>query len=91
MKERYRQGMAEAVGVPWHEMSQEQRNYEFVTAPGWWFESSSTLDRVTTTIPKLLHSRMDEIGIDYSVLYPTQGLFFDRIPDPEVRQAGVGG
>ena len=43
MKERYRQGMAEAVGVPWHEMSQEQRNYEFVTAPGWWFESSSTL------------------------------------------------
>ena len=91
MKERYRQGMDEAVGVPWHEMSQEQRNYEFATAPGWWFESSSTLDRVTTTIPKLLHSRMDEIGIDYSVLYPTQGLFFDRIPDPEVRQAGCRG
>ena len=46
---------------------------------------------MTTTIPKLLHARMDEIGIDYSVLYPTQGLFFDRIPDPDVRQAGCRG
>lgn len=91
MKERYRKGLDEAVGVDWHKMTQEQRNYEFVTAPGWWFESPKTLDRVTTTIPKLLHERMDEIGIDYAVLYPTQGLFFDRIPDPEVRQAGCRG
>ena len=91
MKKRYEEGLAHAVGVRWHEMSQQQRDYEFVTAPGWWFESPKTLDRVTATIPKLLHSRMDEIGIDYAVLYPTQGLFFDRIPDPEVRQAGCRG
>ena len=91
MKKRYEEGLAQAVGVHWHEMSQKQRDYEFVTAPGWWFESPKTVDRVTATIPKLLHSRMDEIGIDYAVLYPTQGLFFDRIPDPEVRQAGCRG
>ena len=91
MRERYQKGLDEAVGAQWHQMSNDQRRYDFITAPGWWFESPSTLDRVTATLPKLMHRRMDEMGIDFAVLYPTYGLFFDRIPDVEVRQAACRG
>ena len=34
----------------------------------------STLDRMTVMLPALLHRRLDEIGIDFALLYPTSGL-----------------
>ena len=41
---------------------------------GWWgVPTQNTLDRATAMIPGLLHERMDELGIDVTVLYPTLG------------------
>lgn len=58
-------------------------------APPWWFApTKNTFDRATVTIPRLLNERMEELGIDYAVLYPTLGLGFDRIKDEEVRMVG---
>src|SRR5437867_4053838 len=48
-----------------------------------------TLDRMTVTLPKLLYGRLDEIGIDFSLLYPSFGLPLLCFPDAEVRQAGA--
>jgi predicted TIM-barrel fold metal-dependent hydrolase len=43
---------------------------------GWWaFPTRNALDRATAMVPDLLHRRLDEIGIDVCVLYPTHGLF----------------
>jgi predicted TIM-barrel fold metal-dependent hydrolase len=38
-------------------------------------------------LPRLLHERLDELGIDFAVLYPTAGLRVPRIADDTQRRA----
>jgi predicted TIM-barrel fold metal-dependent hydrolase len=47
------------------------------------------LDRMTVILPGLLHQRLEEIGIDFALLYPTSGLSVLSIPDDELRQAAA--
>jgi predicted TIM-barrel fold metal-dependent hydrolase len=55
---------------------------------GWWgLPARNTLDRATATIPRLLYERLDELGIDVAVLYPTLGLAAMAVDDDELRQA----
>ncbi len=55
---------------------------------GWWgLPARNTLDRATATIPKLLYDRLDEIGIDVAILYPTLGLVPMALDDDDVRRA----
>ena len=53
--------------------------------------SDNTLDLATVRSPKLLNERMDDFGIDYMVLFPSEGMFTTPIRDPEVRRAAVRG
>src|SRR5581483_7963210 len=54
----------------------------------WWpFPTKNTLDRATAMAPKLLYQRLDELGFDFTVLYPTTGLGLYSINDAEMRQA----
>lgn len=56
--------------------------------PPWWaVPSRNTLDRATAMLPKLLYERLDEIGLDFAVLYPTHGLFALGLDDDELRGA----
>ena len=56
----------------------------------WWgFPAANTLDRATTTLPRLLHERMDELGLDFAVLYPTYGLGAMSVDHEDVRKAAV--
>ncbi len=48
--------------------------------------ASNPLDRATAFLPGLLHERMDEIGLDFSVLYTSVGLACFNHPDDEVRR-----
>jgi predicted TIM-barrel fold metal-dependent hydrolase len=69
-------------------LSNEQRKDEGRAQEAWWaFPTRNTLDRATAMIPKLLYQRMEELGLDFTVLYPTSGLGFYAIGDAEVRQA----
>jgi predicted TIM-barrel fold metal-dependent hydrolase len=55
---------------------------------GWWgVPAANTLDRATAMLPRLLHSRLDELGIDLAILYPTLGLTVMAIDDDELRRA----
>src|SRR6266851_1839524 len=66
----------------------EQRRRERRAQQSWWpFPTKNTLDRATAMIPKLLYQRMEELGLDFSVLYPTQGLGIYAIRNDEIRQA----
>ena len=47
------------------------------------------LDRMTVMLPELLYRRLDEIGIDFALLYPTSGLSVLSNPDDELRQAAA--
>ena len=68
----------------------DERADRWTPNTGWWaFPAANTLDRATVSMPKLLHHRMDELGIDFSVLYPTTCLAFNHLPgdaNAEMRQ-----
>jgi predicted TIM-barrel fold metal-dependent hydrolase len=69
-------------------MSLEQRRHERRAQQSWWpFPTRNTRDRATAMIPKLLYERMVELGLDFAVLYPTQGLGIYAIRNDEIRQA----
>ena len=72
----------------WYHLTPDQRLEQRATRPPWWgFPTKNTLDRATATLPRLLYERMDALGLDFSILYPTQGLFFLHIGDEEMRRA----
>lgn len=54
----------------------------------WWaFPTRNTLDRATAMVPRLLYERLDELGLDFCVLYPTTGLAVPFIGNDELRRA----
>jgi predicted TIM-barrel fold metal-dependent hydrolase len=72
-------------------MTPEQRSEARPGIPVWWpLPAENTLDRATSSLPKLMHARMDEIGLDFAVVYPSLGLLVLTLPgiaDDELRQA----
>jgi predicted TIM-barrel fold metal-dependent hydrolase len=44
--------------------------------PFWTVPAANTVDRMTVALPRLLRHRMDALGLDYSVLFPTIGMSF---------------
>ena len=68
-------------------LSEAERRDDWVSRPAWWpTPAKNTLDRATVSLPKLLHERMDEIGLDYAVLYPSLGLALPSLNDEEMRR-----
>jgi predicted TIM-barrel fold metal-dependent hydrolase len=57
----------------------------------WGRQSTNTLDRATAMMPRLLYDRLDELGLDYGVIYPTSGLSIPRIADDATRRAVIRG
>ena len=47
-----------------------------------------TVDRAASYLPALLYSRLDDLGFDYTVLYPSSGLTLGFIEDDDVRRLG---
>ena len=39
----------------------------------------------TSSLPKLLHQRLDEMGLDFTIIYPSLGLFLVHLGDDELR------
>jgi predicted TIM-barrel fold metal-dependent hydrolase len=53
----------------------------------WGIPTRNTLDRATAMLPDLMYRRLDELGIDYAVLYPTYGLTVTALGNTELRCA----
>src|SRR4051812_23247469 len=71
-------------------MTQHARNERRVAIPNFWNrQAENTLDRATAMMPKMLYERLDEIGTDFAVIYPTAGLRLPRIKDDETRRAVI--
>ena len=61
---------------------------EWRAMPSWWgWPTRNVRDRATSHLPRLLYERLDELGIDVTILYPSMSLAFLDAPDPEL--AGV--
>jgi predicted TIM-barrel fold metal-dependent hydrolase len=52
----------------------------------WWTLPTNTLDRATGFLLRLMHERLEELGIDFSVLFPSLGLTVMGHPDDEIRR-----
>ena len=45
---------------------------EWKAMPSWWgWQTKNVYDRATSHLPKLLYSRLDEMGIDFTLMYPS--------------------
>ena len=64
----------------------ERREQRIAQEAFWALPTKNTRDRATAMMPKLLYNRMEELGLDFTVLYPTAGLGLPRIPDANVRK-----
>ena len=70
------------------EMSVAERRRQRIGQQGFWaVPTRNTRDRATAMMPGLLYERMDELGLDFAILYPTAGLGLPRLVDPVLRKA----
>jgi predicted TIM-barrel fold metal-dependent hydrolase len=53
----------------------------------WSSPSENVLDRATAMLPRLMYERLDDLGIDFCVVYPTAGLSYHRMQDTKMRRA----
>ena len=72
----------------WYELTDAERFEGHVPRPAFWVHpAKNTGDLATAILPNLTRARMDEIGVDVSIVYPTFGLVVPRIPNGDVRRA----
>ena len=54
--------------------TEQKREFGMMRIPWWGLPTRNTLDRATAMLPQLMYERLDELGLDFAVLYPTYGL-----------------
>src|SRR5258708_27646270 len=73
-------------------MTLEQRTEKGAAMEGFWGRQSvNTADRATAMMPRMLYERLDELGRDFCIVYPTAGTGIPRIADDATRRAVIRG
>jgi predicted TIM-barrel fold metal-dependent hydrolase len=63
-----------------------ERRYRRHRRGHWWERPMADVeDSVTPQLPRLMYERLDEFGIDFSIVYPSQGLLCAHVRDDEDR------
>ena len=71
----------------WYALSPEERARRRVARPPWWgTPARNTRDLATAMFPSLFYERLDELGIDFSIVYPSVGLAFLHLDDEDERR-----
>jgi predicted TIM-barrel fold metal-dependent hydrolase len=65
----------------------DDENYWTKDSGSWVWPTRNTLDRATATLPKLYAERLDEFGIDFAIVYPSDGLSAPQFAEDDLRQA----
>jgi predicted TIM-barrel fold metal-dependent hydrolase len=73
----------------WYGLSDAERRARWTHRTPFWGEPlrNHGLDLATASFPDLLHARLDQIGIDFTVLFPTIGINPQGYADEDVRRA----
>jgi predicted TIM-barrel fold metal-dependent hydrolase len=66
---------------------EQRREVAMMRIPWWGIPTRNTLDRATAMLPQLLYRRLDQLGIDLTIVYPTYGLTAIHLTDEELRRA----
>src|ERR1700745_3174882 len=71
-------------------MTVAERRHKRIGQQAFWArQAENTLDRATAMMPQLLYDRLDELGLDFVVVYPTPGLRLRRVQDDPARRAVI--
>ena len=71
----------------WHEQTPSERAVTRTPRGPWWSAPAArSIDLATALFPELLYERLDELGIDFGVVYPSLGLVFLHTPDERYRR-----
>ena len=71
----------------WHEQTPKERAVTRTPRGPWWSSPAGhTIDLATALFPELLYERLEELGIDFGVVYPSLGLVFLHTPDERYRR-----
>ncbi len=77
------------MGYDWYRLTPQQRHDRWARRPPFYVvPARNTIDLATGLFPQLLNQRMDELGFDYAVLYPTIGLHAPMFAQEEIRRLG---
>jgi predicted TIM-barrel fold metal-dependent hydrolase len=88
MVERFKSLADSPMVFRWYRLTPEQRRELRAPRPIWWgHPSGQTLDRATSSLPRLHHQRLDEMGLDFAIVYPSFGMFMLHVGDDEMRRA----
>src|SRR5262245_8384589 len=69
-------------------MSVAERRHRRIGQEAFWFlPTKNTLDRATAMMPRLMYERLDDLGLDFCVIYPTNGLGYNRVQPERLRRA----
>lgn len=71
----------------WSATEAQTRKTRRPAAP-WWGSPTEALDRATAFLPALLAERLEELGLDFSIIYPSVGLMFAQHEDDAMRIGG---
>ena len=71
----------------WRDLSPDDRvRFRAYRSVWWWHPTRNTRDLATAYLPDLLYHRLDELGIDVAVVYPSIGLMFPLLDDDDRRR-----
>ncbi len=70
----------------WHAHTPEERSRYRISRGAWSGVPEKAIDQATSLLPALLSERLDELGIDLSVIYPSFGLLFTTFDDDDIRR-----
>src|SRR5437867_13332248 len=69
-------------------MSLAERRHRKIGQEAFWFlPTKNTYDRATAMLPRLFYERLADLGLAFSVVYPTAGLGYYRLPGDKLRRA----
>src|SRR5262245_48214025 len=71
----------------WYQLSPTERRRRRAVRPPWGLPTARTDDLAACMVPALYRRAMDELGIDYALIYPTLGIPYVRFAPPELRSA----
>ncbi len=69
-------------------VAEEQARKQRRPAAPWWGSPTTAIDRATAFVPALLAERLEELGLDFSIVYPSVGLMFAGHDDDAMRVGG---
>ncbi|TMQ11349.1 MAG: amidohydrolase [Deltaproteobacteria bacterium] len=71
----------------WYELTPSERRAARAVRPPWGLQTTRPDDIAACMVPALFRRNMDELGIDYAIVYPTLGVPYVRFAAPELRSA----